>query len=404
MKILFLHPNFPAQFKSPCIRLGKEKHQIKFICQTHYGRCLDNVEKLVLKGKGSHDNTLLSGKDEVSKTLYRANAYRESFQILKKQGWSPDVTIAHSGWGCGMYVKETWPTTHLISYLEWWFDISSDFVTSLNASEYFNNFSEGDLQKLWNRNAYAAIEMCSANKIITPTQWQKDQLPELLANNCQIIPDEVNKNLFFSEPEKRSKTPVITYGTRGMEPMRGFPQFIKLLPQLMKKWPQLRVEIAGEDSISYGGKLPKEKTWKRWALKALEKEGITDRITWLGRMPLKHYSRWLKKTWCHIYLSEPFVTSWSYIEAMHCQIPMIASNTKAGLEFKHLNRNCTFVDHNNHAEMLAEVNNKIRFLPNSTRNKYAANNDMQPEMQRFDDFGQASLARLIADVEATTRV
>ena len=87
MNILFLHPNFPAQFKSPCLELAKYTHHIKFICQTHYGRSISGVEKLVLKGRGSHENTLLSSKNEHNRTLFRGKIYRESFLILKDAGW-----------------------------------------------------------------------------------------------------------------------------------------------------------------------------------------------------------------------------------------------------------------------------------------------------------------------------
>ena len=403
MKILFLHPNFPAQFKSACMELRNKGHQIKFICQTHYGRNLSGIEKLVLKGGGSYESTLKSGKNEVDQILFRANAYRQSFIQLKNQGWNPDVIVSHSGWGCGMYAKEIWAETHLISYLEWWFDITSDFIHSLKKSKYFH-FNEESFQKFWDRNTYASIEMCSSDRIITPTSWQRMQLPKLLREHCQVVPDVVNKDLFFPEPRKLSSIPKVTYGTRGMEPMRGFPQFIQLLPMLLNKWPQLVVEIAGEDSISYGGKLPKEKSWKKWALKILENEGLTHRVNWLGRMPLEDYSNWLKTTWCHIYLSEPFVTSWSYIEAMHCKIPMIASSTKAGLEFKLLNENCEFVNHNCQAEMLAAVNDKIRFLSNSACTGLNIREGAQAKMQVLSEPRRNTLASLIADVEATTKV
>ena len=152
MKILFLHPNFPAQFKAPCIELAQTNlHDIKFICQTHFGRYIKGVEKLVLKGSGSHENMLLAGKNEHEHIHFRAQAYRTSFITLNDQNWEPDVVIAHSGWGCGLHVKEIWPRTHFISYLEWWFDAKSDLIASLKQSDYYQ-INEKAIQKLWNRN------------------------------------------------------------------------------------------------------------------------------------------------------------------------------------------------------------------------------------------------------------
>lgn len=404
MNILFLHPNFPAQFKSPCIELAKEKHHIKFICQTHNGRELQGIEKLVLKGSGSHEKTFSSGKSEHDRIEHRASSYRESFIILRNEGWTPDVTISHSGWGCGLHLKEIWPRTYFVSYLEWWFDMESDLIKKLKQSPYFD-LTEASCRSLWSRNIPAAFEMATSNQIIAPTEWQKQQLPILLRNNCRVVYDKINRNLFFPEQEKLSKLPLITYGTRGMEPMRCFPQFIKLLPKLLHKWPQLIVEIAGTDTISYGGKLPKEKSWKKWALNLLKSENIEHRVTWRGAMPLDEYADWLKKSWCHIYISEPFVTSWSYIEAMHCQIPMISSMTEASLEFKDMNPNCVMVNHNIQAELIEAINVKIRNIGNI---KSLPNAIQGSQRMKLDNFGEthatSSIASLIADVEAATKV
>tara|TARA_Y100000739_G_scaffold128052_1_gene110283 strand:+ start:6379 stop:7593 length:1215 start_codon:yes stop_codon:yes gene_type:complete len=404
MKILFLHPNFPAQFKAPCIGLAQtNRHDVKFICQTHFGRSINGVEKLVLKGSGSHENTLLAGKNEHERILFRAKAYRTSFLTLNNQNWQPDVVVAHSGWGCGLHVKEIWPRTHFISYLEWWFDAKSDLIASLKQNEYYK-LNEKAIQKLWNRNIPTAFEMSVSDKIITPTNWQKQQLPPLLRNICEVVPDQIDKAMFFPEPTKISKRPLLTYGTRGMEPMRGFPQFIKAIPYLLRKWPQLKIEIAGSDTVSYGGNLPKEKSWQKWASNFLSSEGLSDRVEWLGQMPLKKYSNWLKKTWCHVYLSEPFVTSWSFIEAMHCEIPLVVSDTKATLEFEHINQNISKIDHNNQEELLAAINAQIRFRGNFKRNNPGDARLPQIEKALLRQSSTRNLASLIADVEATTKI
>lgn len=403
MNILFLHPNFPAQFKSPCIELAQKNHHIKFICQTHYGRTLDGIEKLVLKGAGSHEKTMTSNKSEHDRIYFRANAYRESFILLKNEGWIPDVAIAHSGWGCGIHLKEIWPQAFFISYLEWWFDMESELIKSLKKNQYFN-LNEQSCGNLWLRNISASLEMCTSDQIITPTKWQKEQLPKLLKQNCLVIKDQIDKNLFFPEPTKLSEYPILTYGTRGMEPMRCFPQFIQLLPKLLRKWPQLVVEIAGTDTVSYGGKLPKEKSWRKWALYFLQKEGLDPRVKWKGTIPLEEYAAWLKKTWCHVYISEPFVTSWSYIEAMHCKISMVSSSTKSGLEFQDLNPNCTFVDHNNQEEIIEAISNKIRIIGNGSRKPAKIRHMRQIKSTHFSESHETSLASLIADVEAATKV
>ena len=197
MNILFLHPNFPAQFKMPCMELAfNQKHQIKFICQTHYGRELSGVEKLVLKGEGSHEYIINSSTTEIGKQLARGRAYRFGFEQLKKQNWTPDVVIAHSGWGCGIYIKEIWPETTFISYMEWWFDPQSELMHSLKKNKYFK-LSENGISYLWIKNMPAALEMTAADRLVTPTEWQKEQLPIALRNRCEVVPDKIDYKTFF---------------------------------------------------------------------------------------------------------------------------------------------------------------------------------------------------------------
>ena len=95
------------------------------------------------------------------------------------------------------------------------------------------------------------MELASADKIVSPSNWQKNQLPRLFQDNCEVIFDGINLDLFkWKKPECDEINPILTYGTRGMEPMRGFPQFIKSLPGIIEAVPNLEVQIAGEDEIN----------------------------------------------------------------------------------------------------------------------------------------------------------
>ena len=128
-RVLFLHPNFPGQFKHIAQAAGDTGHDTRFICQTHYGRKLANVQRLKLKGECSHENLNNSVENIADRTLFLANQYRRGFEQLALNGWSPDVVISHSGWGCGLYVKEFWPNCNHVAYLEWWFNPQSEFFT-----------------------------------------------------------------------------------------------------------------------------------------------------------------------------------------------------------------------------------------------------------------------------------
>jgi glycosyltransferase involved in cell wall biosynthesis len=393
-KILFLHPNFPAQYKDPCNSLAKENiHDIIFLCQTHYGRKIAGINKLVLKGRGSHERTLQVSKSEHKRSLYRAEAYREAFASLKNRGWSPDVVISHCGWGCGIYLKDIWPYCRFIAYVEWWFNHEGELTKRLLKNPYFG-LSEGKTQELSLRNLSSCYEMNIADDVVSPTAWQRQQLPKLLREKCIVIYDHIDRTIFFPDPHKQSSTPLLTYGTRGMEPMRGFPEFINSLPRLLKKWPQLRVEIAGTDSVNYGGLKPPEGSWKKWAQALLLKHNLSDRVCWKDYLSLVDYVDWLKRSWCHIYLSEPFVTSWSFIEACHCAIPMVATRSQAIDEFCHLNPYLIQVDHTSEDEFVAAINDRIRFSSNSSRKDNVFSKTAQAEQGALPEL---TLAKFIVN-------
>ena len=243
--------------------------------------------------------------------------------------------------------------------------------------------------------------MAMADDIVSPTDWQRQQLPKRFREQCLVIRDQIDRNHFYPEPKKQSPSPVLTYGTRGMEPMRGFPEFIKILPKILKKWPQLSVQIAGTDTINYGGVIPKEGSWKQWAIELLKQHNLSNRVSWTGYLPFTSYVSWLKGSWCHVYLSEPFVTSWSLVEACHCAVPMVATRSPATDEFSHLNPFVIQVDHSDDEELAAAINDRIRFSSNFSRSVDHLAQSPQIKPAHFLD---KSLAGFIADAEAATSV
>lgn len=368
MKILFLHPNFPAQFKQLAPNFANEGHDVKFLCQTHYGRTLPKVDIITIKGGGSHEAIMNSSNNATSRMLMRAKAYRQGFVKLKSLNWNPDLVVAHSGWGCGVYVKEQWPKCVFLAYSEWWFKHSSVLIERYKKNSNF--IWEKHTEKCqWERNLTMATELSSANEIIAPTLWQKQQLPPCFQSHCTVIHEGIDDNVFQPNYQVNDKSPKLTYGTRGMEPIRCFPEFVEASILILKKWPHLTIEIAGNDEICYGGRRPPEGTWGQWAKKKFEKNNLANRVKWMGRMDLSRYTEWLQSSWCHVYLTEPFVLSWSYLEALACGIPIVASDTNPLKEFKYISENVWFVNHTDGGiESIADgVASALRYVGNLDR-------------------------------------
>ena len=359
-KVLFLHPNFPGQFKQLAIFLGKDNsYDVKFLCMTNFGNHIQGVSPLVIKGERSQESMDSKKLSEFDKMLFRAESYRKAFLMLDKNNWNPDIVIGHTGWGCGIHVKEIWPKTRFIGYAEWWFEA----FTNLNAEMTTNKFlgvNEKSQSKLWHRNRIIGFELSTSNAIVAPSEWQRQQLPKVLQNNCTVITDGIDVEYFAKKAVELSDQPLITYGTRGMEPMRCFKEFINSLPPILKKYPNLRVEIAGEDKICYGGSNPSEDlTWGKWAKKYLESGNFQDRVRWLGHLGAHDYKSWLQRSWCHVYLSKPFVCSWSLLEAISCGNIIVCSKTPPVEEYCRSLKGVLLVDHNNTKEIAQNITNAL---------------------------------------------
>ena len=342
MKILFLHPNFPGQFVRPALGMARQGEDVVFICQTHYDRQLPGVKRIKLKERTEGEGSISNNESKKIDSLQTANRYKIGMNELKSKGWNPDIIVSHSGFGCGLHSSCIWPKAYKVAYVEWWFANES----KLSTYDPNNNWWTGprDNEAIRERNLTLALELVESNILISPTNWQRNQLPLTLQERCKIIPDGVDLRRFSPSSEQRSVDPLLTYGTRGMEPMRGFPEFIEELPIILKEFPNLKVEIAGDDRICYGGKIPEEGSYGKWASKKLSEWVTSKRVKFIGRLNSPDYENWLKRTWFHVHLTRPFVASWSLLEAMASGCCMIASDTPPIQEF--LNHdNALLIDH-----------------------------------------------------------
>ena len=331
MRILFLHPNFPGQLIRPALVASQLGHEVKFLCHTHYGRNLDGVVRVALKGKLGEKALAEQNLKGEQKTLALAKQFLTAMKELAKGGWTPDVVVSHSGFGCGLHTSLVWPNTKRIAYVEWWFANESKLITFDPNNRWWGGPGAG--LGLRARNMPLALELSEADELVCPTNWQKLQLPLALQKRCHVIPDGVDLNRFRPKRGERAKSPLLTYGTRGMEPMRGFPEFIEALPEVLIAHPTLEVEIAGEDRICYGGSAPDAGSYGKWAKTKLNRWVEANRVRFLGRVPPTEYPSWLQRSWMHVHLTRPFVASWSLLEAMASGCCLIASDTEPVREF-----------------------------------------------------------------------
>ncbi|MCP9941956.1 glycosyltransferase [Cyanobium sp. ATX 6E8] len=331
MRLLFLHPNFPGQFVRPAAVSAQAGHEVKFLCHTHYGRSLAGVERITLKGGLGHKALEARQLKGLAHTQALAEQYLKAMEQLAAAGWQPDVVVSHSGWGCGLHTALVWPQVRRVAYVEWWFAVDAPLYSFDPTNLWWP--SPGNGRGMRERNLSLALELSEAHALVAPTHWQRQQLPEALRQRCAVITDGVDLNRFRPDHQRKAPTPLLTYGTRGMEPMRGFPELISELPGVLEAHPQLEVEIAGDDRICYGGSPPQEGSFGRWAQQQLAPWIAEKRVSFLGRLKPHAYTQWLQRSWLHVHLTRPFVASWSLLEAMASGCCLIASNTEPVREF-----------------------------------------------------------------------
>src|SRR5574344_1845906 len=327
MNILFLHRRFPGQFRYLAAAFAADKNnRVVFIREDTKNR-ISGGEKRIYKHVYKEDKKSQSKIFDVA--VSHGKAAVEVAKKLREEGFIPDVIYGFSGWGTSLYIKEVYPDVPFLCYMEW-IDNADSSIAEFEGRE----LGDKELKQMNLDNAYIMDELKACDYALCPTFWQKSQFPFIYHNKICVIPDGIDTQRCAPDSEAKflvkdknieltCEDEVITYGTRGMEPYRGFPQFMEAIEQVLKKRPKAQVVIAGDDKVFYG-----EDTGISYKEKMLENLDLDmDRVHFTGTIPFKDYVKMLQISSAHVYLSYPFVLSWSILDAMSTGCCIIASHT-----------------------------------------------------------------------------
>lgn len=347
MKFLFSHRNFPAQFRHLLAELSKDpSNEIVFITGTENNVNIKGVKKLLYKLKREVPKNCHRYLKQYEEAVIHGQSAAEIAIQLRNSGFIPDIIYAHS-WGNSMFFKDIFPNTPLVNYCEWYYNAQGSDID-------FDGTVLNDDQKALTRckNAQFLIDLVTCDKAICPANWQKKQFPKEFHNKINVIHDGIDTDYFYPDENAVFKIPntdlefsakdeILTYATRGMEPYRGFPQFMEIAEKLLKKRPNLHVIIAGEDRICYSPAPPKG-SYKKIMLERLDLD--IKRVHFTGGLPYKDYKKLLQISSVHVYLTYPFVLSWSLLEAMATGCCIAASKTPPVEEVMKNNENGILID------------------------------------------------------------
>jgi len=350
MRILIIHQNFPGQFRHVAkawnerpgwqvVGIGRDTapgmpelekagrltlirykpHREVHKAQHHY---LRRMEDAVLHGQA------------VARVLLQ----------LKAKGFSPDVILAHPGWGETLNAKDVFPNARLVHFCEWFYNAPAE-GNGLDPNwqgadigfdpEFPASFDDRARIRAWNALHLLNLENCDA--AISPTHWQKAQHPKAYLDKITVAHEGVdtenlgpNPNAVVKLPNGtvlKAGDPVITYVARNLEPYRGFHQFMRALPAIQREHKTAHTVIVGGDDVSYGRKPEGAKHWREKMLREVGSQLDPTRTHFLGKVPYEGYKRILQVSAAHVYLTYPFVLSWSMLEAMATGCLVIGSDT-----------------------------------------------------------------------------
>lgn len=269
--------------------------------------------------------------------IVRAEAWLQLARTLKQQGYDPEVVLAHPGWGETFFLKHVWPDAKLCTYNEFYYRARD---RDLNFDPEFSNPSDDDACRMALKNINHDYHLKIADKQVSPTHWQKSSYPSEVQENIAVIHDGIDTVQLTPDPTAAISlgdgikldrtTPVITFVSRVLEPYRGYHTFTRALPTLLRAHKTLRIAIVGGDGKGYGSAQHAGTAWAKgfWENCAHTlSSDETSRVHFLGQIPYEAFIALLRVSRAHVYLTYPFVLSWSILEAMSLGCPVIGSRT-----------------------------------------------------------------------------
>lgn len=338
-KYLFIHQNFPGQFLHVARELANDPlnlvvgigdasniarrppihPRIKTLGYSTHGK----------GGKATH-HYLREHEGHIRRGQSLA---RFLIKLRDQKGFYPDVVVCHPAWGEGLFLKDVFPKAKNIQYFEFYYqsagadmDFDPEFPAVLD-----------DVLRLRIKNNTQLQSLASCDYGVSPTSWQRSRYPadfqpkiEVMhegIDTLRVVPDR-SSSIEFDGQLFRAGELIVTYVARNLEPYRGFHVFLRSLPRLQELCPGVRVIIVGGDDVSYGRRPPTGVTYRDMYTQELGSQVDWKKVFFVGKLPYPSYLKVLQVSAAHVYLTYPFVLSWSMLEAMAAGCLVVGSDTR----------------------------------------------------------------------------
>jgi glycosyltransferase involved in cell wall biosynthesis len=335
MHIVFVHPNFPAQFGHIGHYLVTKKGwKCTFISRTAEG-VVGGIRKIQYKVRGGATR----GNHYCSRTFENGtwNAYGVYEALKDHPEVKPDLIVGHSGFGSTCFLNELHPCP-IINYFEYY------YRTRHSDMDFRPEFPPQpmDYLRAHARNAMILLDLQTCKVGYSPTKWQRSLFPTEYQSKVEAIFDGIDTTLYrrltgiprqIGQYVVDKDVRIVTYVSRGFEAMRGFDIFMRVAKKIYTAYPNVIFFVVGSERTCYGSDLRhiKTKTFREHVLQ--QDKYDMSKFIFTGMVPPATLAQILSLTDLHIYLTVPFVLSWSMVDAMACGAVVLGADVPPIAEF-----------------------------------------------------------------------
>lgn len=338
MNILFVHQSFPGQYihivralaatrSHRLVALGLGELRAPLPVGVHYrryGLSRGNTP-------GVHPLAI-----ETEAKVIRAEACAAAAQQLALEGFQPDLICAHPGWGEALFLPDVWPGVPLLFYQEFYYHprgLDTDFDSELQGTPDWSSCA-----KVRMKNAYLQLTLEASCWNLSPTAFQCSTFPSHWQARFSTIHDGIDTRAAVPSSDVppltlgdgtvlNSGDSIVTFVNRSLEPYRGCHTFIRAIPEIQRLVPEARIVVVGNTTgVSYGAPC-EHGEWRDRFLAEIEGCYDPSRVHFTGTIAYQYFLPLLQLSAAHVYLTYPFVLSWSLLEAMACGCPVVGSAT-----------------------------------------------------------------------------
>lgn len=337
MHVLFIHPNYPGQFIRLANTLAREPgftvQGVGDAAQVKLDAIPVNHPVLTYPAPGEASDRVHPLSRRFDLAVRRGQQIVSTLLAHKRQGLEPDLIFAHPGWGDSFFLKDIFPGATIVGLFEYFYrrrgaDVGFD-------PEFPMNFDDIFRIRTLNAPQLLALESCDIG--FCPTAFQRSCFPAPYQPRLQVIHDGIDTGNLVPDPlavlelpdgsVHRAGEEILTFVSRNLEPYRGYHIFMRALPAILRARPHCKVIIVGGDNVGYGKAPPPGQTWRQRYFDEVAGQLDTSRVHFTGSIPYASFVKVLQVSRAHVYLSYPFVLSWSMLEAMSAGCLVIGSDT-----------------------------------------------------------------------------